>query len=127
MSVRNPGRSFQDAKTHRLLARIKLVGVFGLLLVLSAVAEVVLDPGVGDGKVGGELQDTKRDDTSKTKLPTMHDSRSLCMGLILLEALLALLVLLLIVWWTMFSGRKKGELLSEEETHAPPQNKDQST
>jgi cbb3-type cytochrome oxidase subunit 3 len=30
------------------------------------------------------------------------------MGLILLEALLALLVLLLIVWWTMFSGRKKG-------------------
>lgn len=125
MSFRNPGRSFQDAKTHRLLGRIKLVGVFGW--VLGKVAEVVLDPGVGDGKVGGELQDTKRDDTSKTKLPTMHDSRSLCMGLILLEALLALLVLLLIVWWTMFSGRKKGELLSEEETQAPPQNKDQST
>jgi cbb3-type cytochrome oxidase subunit 3 len=32
------------------------------------------------------------------------------MGLILLEALLALLLLLLIVWWTMFSGRQKGEL-----------------
>lgn len=33
------------------------------------------------------------------------------MGLILLEALLALLVLVLIVWWTMFSGRKGGEPL----------------
>ncbi len=32
------------------------------------------------------------------------------MGLILLEALLALLLLVGIVWWTMFSGRKKGEL-----------------
>lgn len=31
------------------------------------------------------------------------------MGLILLEALLALAVLALIVWWTMFSGRKGGE------------------
>lgn len=32
------------------------------------------------------------------------------MGLILLEALLALVVLVVIVWWTMFSGRKGGEL-----------------
>jgi hypothetical protein len=32
------------------------------------------------------------------------------MGLILLEALLALCIFILIVWWTMFSGRKKGEL-----------------
>ena len=31
------------------------------------------------------------------------------MGLILLEALLALVILIAIVWWTMFSGRKKGE------------------
>jgi cbb3-type cytochrome oxidase subunit 3 len=31
------------------------------------------------------------------------------MGLILLEALLALAILLAIVWWTMFSGRRKGE------------------
>jgi hypothetical protein len=31
------------------------------------------------------------------------------MGLILLEALVALLVLVFIVWWTMFSGRKNGE------------------
>ena len=31
------------------------------------------------------------------------------MGLILLEAFLALVILVGIVWWTMFSGRKKGE------------------
>jgi cbb3-type cytochrome oxidase subunit 3 len=34
---------------------------------------------------------------------------------ILLEALLALVLLLLIVWWTMFSGRKKGEPLRNDE------------
>ena len=37
------------------------------------------------------------------------------MGLILLEALLALVLLVAIVWWTMFSGRKKGELPPEDE------------
>ena len=46
------------------------------------------------------------------------------MGLILLEALLALLILLAIVWWTMFSGRDKGELKSEKtnghEPKSPP-------
>ncbi len=31
------------------------------------------------------------------------------MGLILLEALLALVLLVGIVWWTMFQGRKGGE------------------
>jgi len=36
------------------------------------------------------------------------------MGLILLEALLALVVLVAIVWWTMFSGRKRGELVRPE-------------
>ncbi len=35
------------------------------------------------------------------------------MGLILLEALLALVVLVAIVWWTMFSGRRGGELKSQ--------------
>lgn len=37
------------------------------------------------------------------------------MGLILLEALLALVALLVIVWWTMFSGRRKGELPHDDE------------
>lgn len=40
------------------------------------------------------------------------------MGLILLEALLALVLLVGIVWWTMFSGRKGGELTQQP---APPQ------
>ncbi|MES2188262.1 MAG: hypothetical protein V4505_27165 [Pseudomonadota bacterium] len=42
------------------------------------------------------------------------------MGLILLEALLALSVLLLIVWWTMFSGREKGELPAPADATPPP-------
>jgi hypothetical protein len=41
------------------------------------------------------------------------------MGLILLEALLALLILIAIVWWTMFSGRKKGELPPSAEPADP--------
>ncbi|SDM07063.1 hypothetical protein SAMN05428957_102118 [Oryzisolibacter propanilivorax] len=36
------------------------------------------------------------------------------MGLILLEALMALVLLLAIVWWTMFSGRKRGELPTQQ-------------
>ena len=43
------------------------------------------------------------------------------MGLILLEALLALAILAAIVWWTMFSGRKKGELVPSEEPTAAAQ------
>ncbi|QNN59811.1 hypothetical protein H9K76_21635 [Diaphorobacter ruginosibacter] len=43
------------------------------------------------------------------------------MGLILIEALLALVILVAIVWWTMFSGRKKGELPSAS---VPPERKD---
>ena len=42
------------------------------------------------------------------------------MGLILLEAFLALLILLAIVWWTMFSGREKGELKSEKPNESEP-------
>jgi len=43
------------------------------------------------------------------------------MTLLLLEALLALFLLIFIVWWTMFSGRKNGEIKTEEP--APPQAK----
>ena len=61
-----------------------------------------------------------------TKLPTIAANArpphvglkrmngSFCMGLILLEALLAGLIFVLIVWWTMFSGRPKGELPDAE-------------
>ncbi len=31
------------------------------------------------------------------------------MGVVLLEALLAVVILIFVVWWTMFSGRKGGE------------------
>ena len=41
------------------------------------------------------------------------------MGLILLEALLALVLLVAIVWWTMFSGRQKGELKAPEDDDSP--------
>jgi len=41
------------------------------------------------------------------------------MGLILLEALLALGLLVLIVWWTMFSGRNKGEPPQREDDAGP--------
>jgi hypothetical protein len=37
------------------------------------------------------------------------------MLVILLEALLALALLVLIVWWTMFSGRKKGEPVRDDD------------
>ena len=46
------------------------------------------------------------------------------MGLILLEALMALAILVAIVWWTMFSGRKGGELQApqspDDEKQPPP-------
>ena len=43
------------------------------------------------------------------------------MGLILLEALMALAILVAIVWWTMFSGRKKGELPTHIQEAAQPE------
>ena len=45
------------------------------------------------------------------------------MTLLLLEALGALLIFIFIVWWTMFSGRHKGELPPQEESH-PADKKD---
>ena len=43
---------------------------------------------------------------------------SVCMTLLLLEALLALVILIAIVWWTMFAGRNKGELKGVEPSDA---------
>lgn len=43
------------------------------------------------------------------------------MGLILLEALLALLVLVFIVWWTMFSGRKDMEPTTDDASDRVPE------
>jgi hypothetical protein len=52
------------------------------------------------------------------------DKGTLRMGLILLEALLALVVLIAIVWWTMFAGRSKGELPPPVEPPETDRNKD---
>jgi hypothetical protein len=127
LSFAKPGRSFQEAKTHRLLALTKLVVWLGGALA-GATLEGVVTEGCGatvgaETCAGGELQPFNRRGKVIAKLPTMREPRSFCMGLILLEALLALVLLVLIVWWTMFSGRKKGELVSEEETKTNKENK----
>lgn len=41
------------------------------------------------------------------------------MGLLLLEALLALGLLVFIVWWVMFAGRRKGERHGERDDGEP--------
>jgi hypothetical protein len=77
--------------------------------------------GKGDGlEVGGVCttgateQAASMPTIAAIKKPTRNGwrvkKRGFCMGLILLEALLALCILIVIVWWTMFSGRSKGEL-----------------
>jgi len=43
------------------------------------------------------------------------------MTLLLLEALGAGLIFVAIIWWTMFSGRKGGELPSQDATNDTPQ------
>ncbi|HMO44404.1 MAG TPA: hypothetical protein PKB14_00070 [Rubrivivax sp.] len=42
------------------------------------------------------------------------------MGLLLLEALLALGLLVFIVWWIMFAGRRRGERDAPDEGEPPP-------
>jgi len=52
-----------------------------------------------------------------TKIPTIRQlplHRRLRMTLLLLEALGAGVLFVGIIWWTMFSGRKNGELPSED-------------
>lgn len=41
------------------------------------------------------------------------------MGMLILEALLALGLLLFIVWWVMFAGRSKGERRRDERDDTP--------
>jgi cbb3-type cytochrome oxidase subunit 3 len=81
----------------------------------------MLGMGSGDGlEVGGACttgateQAASMPTIAAIKKPTRNGrrvkKRGFCMGLILLEALLALCIFIAIVWWTMFSGRSKGEL-----------------
>ena len=88
-------------------------------------------PGCGDGlEVGGVC--TTGATEQATSMPTIAaimkparngwriKKRGFCMGLILLEALLALCIFIVIVWWTMFSGRSKGELRQAQPPSEPP-------
>jgi hypothetical protein len=125
LSALSPGRSDQLAKTHLLLVLVKTGGVASRTVACGGCAEGLGLDATGGIKGGGvfcavggaflgEEQAVNSQHTLKQMLPTMHDRRSFCMGLILLEALLALVLLVLIVWWTMFSGRDKGELKPED-------------
>ena len=49
------------------------------------------------------------------------------MSLLLLEALGALVLLVFIVWWTMFSGRKGGELINDEDKNENKEKSDKPT
>ncbi len=53
------------------------------------------------------------------------DGNTQGMGLIVLEAALALAVLVFLIWWTMFSGRRGGEWHDEGADQAPEQAPDQ--
>jgi cytoskeletal protein RodZ len=68
----------------------------------------------GDSTKGATEQAVSMPTIATIRKPTRNGrrvkKRGFCMGLILLEALLALFILIAIVWWTMFSGRSKGEL-----------------
>ena len=125
LSVLSPGRSAQLAKTHLLLGLVKTEGVASRTDVCGGCTEAAgLEATGGDkgvetggargGAFLGEEHAVKNQHTPMQMLPTIHDRRSCCMGLILLEALLALVLLVLIVWWTMFSGRDKGELKPDD-------------
>jgi hypothetical protein len=110
LSVLSPGISDQLLKTHRLLLfnNTEGVGVWrvgvGMLMALGSAGALTLSV---------TPQEASNSVRPSAKAPTIDEQRSLIMGLILLEALLALALLMLIVWWTMFSGRQKGELKSE--------------
>jgi hypothetical protein len=133
LSALNPGSSAQVAKTHLLLAFVKTGASASRDAACgAATTEAVSEAGGGvegrakGGAFRGEEQAVKSQHTVMQMLPTIHDRRSCCMGLILLEALLALVLLVLIVWWTMFSGRDKGELRpgDKEERDRKPADKD---
>ena len=99
VSAFQPGSSDQGTGTQRLLGWV------------MASARTVLSGGTGAG--GGAVGRGARL-AQEASIPTITSSCNRCrsrflMGLILLEALLALVILVGIVWWTMFSGRKKGE------------------
>jgi hypothetical protein len=76
-----------------------------------AVVPVAGGHGMAPGRVGPGAGGVEQAASVPTINAVITRRRSVnFMGLILLEALLALVVLGLIVWWTMFAGRRRGEL-----------------
>jgi hypothetical protein len=63
---------------------------------------------VGAGGVGGGAV-AQPASTPRIAANALQSRRGTPMGLLLLEALLALGLLVFIVWWVMFAGRRKGE------------------
>jgi hypothetical protein len=98
-----PGNSPQSTATQRLLV--------GTLAVNGGLAAEAGPPcGAISGTGAGSFCCLVV--VHATRVPTISASearrrRWKFMGLILLEALLALAILVAIVWWTMFSGRKR--------------------
>ncbi len=100
-SACQPGSSSKPTATQRLA----LVGG-------SAGAASRGGAGVGGSSGGGGvLQPASTPRIAVTALQS-HQGRP--MGLLLLEALLALGLLVFIVWWVMFAGRRKGERRDDE-------------
>ena len=66
------------------------------------------------GGVGGMRVPVEQAASVATIAHTTSHRSPFFMGLILLEALGALVLLVFIVWWTMFSGRKGGEIDTEQ-------------
>ena len=114
-SASKPGSSLQATGTQRLLDWVSVPGT----------ATGALDAGRADGLVGtGGSNGTGVEQAAS--IPTINAikarrGRRTFMGLILLEALVALLIFVGILWWTMFSGRKRGELPPEENDDRGPE------
>jgi len=104
--------------TQRLVARL-MVGAGAVPEAAGAGAAgsatgAAIGTGLGAGAAGGAaggMTGLTAQPASHT-LPTMTKThqKTICMLLLLLEALFAGLLFIGIVWWTMFSGRKGGEL-----------------
>jgi hypothetical protein len=93
-----------------------LGGPKGAVSITSPVGKRVSGPSWAEPEDAG----ARGPEEHATRVPTIsaietRSKRDAVMGLILLEALLALCILVVIVWWTMFEGRSKGELPPEQE------------
>lgn len=81
---------------------------------------MTLEPGSATGvsaTTAGACGDEQATNSAAAKMTTgaIRPYAWNIMGLILLEALLALAIAVFIVWWTMFSGRKKEDRTRDDD------------